>query len=669
MINSIRFNIFFFLLIGLLVPNYGQKANTVNNLHVQPPMISGGAESSILLEKLKREGNTSLDYKKEISTEALSNQKTPDALTAINTIEGINFDEDAANSGSYHIPPDPIGVIGPNHLVSVNNTSIEVFTKSGTKVSSKRLGKNSTTAVGSFFESLSPLTATFDPKVLYDQYEDRFVVVTLERTTDPNTSHIYLAVSQTSDPNAGWYFYSINSLVNLAGVDYWADYPGFAIGEDAIYITNNLYSHASGTYGGGRLWTVDKGVTSGLYSGGTGSFVISDPFAGDNGYQMTLQPAHMFGTPPAGIGTYLVGYSRLSTGTNSYVEVYEVSNPVSAPVISPVKYVNFGAVDNFLTIPDAPQLGSTILVSTNDPRTFNAVWRNNSLYTSTFVMPPSGPDAGQVTAHWVQVNTTGYTLIDNGNIGGEDIGAGTYTFFPSIAVNAIGEMMIGFAASGPSIYPGAYYTFRFPYDAAGTVQSTKTLRAGDDYYVRTFTSESTGSNRWGDYSGSSVDPTNDITFCLFNEYAMARGTALEGEDGRWATVFGIMPNLDLTVLLEGPYAGGGAMTTGAIGVPLTQPYNVAPWNYQGQESITTLPPNIADWVLITLKKDLNPALPDPLTAVDIASRAAFLKIDGTIVDINGSGKLGFSVEPGDYYVVVEHRNHLAVMTPTAITIN
>ena len=39
-------------------------------------------------------------------------------------VEGINFDEDGANNGSsYHIPPDPIGAAGPDHLVSVVNKS------------------------------------------------------------------------------------------------------------------------------------------------------------------------------------------------------------------------------------------------------------------------------------------------------------------------------------------------------------------------------------------------------------------------------------------------------------------------------------------------------------------------------------------------------------------
>jgi hypothetical protein len=56
-----------------------------------------------------------------------------------------------------------------------------------------------------------------------------------------------------------------------------------------------------------------------------------------------------------------------------------------------------------------------------------------------------------------------------------------------------------------------------------------------DYYERTFGS---GRNRWGDYSGISLDPADDVTFWVFNEYASTRGTPTGTEDGRWATEWG-----------------------------------------------------------------------------------------------------------------------------------
>jgi hypothetical protein len=63
------------------------------------------------------------------------------------------------------------------------------------------------------------------------------------------------------------------------------------------------------------------------------------------------------------------------------------------------------------------------------------------------------------------------------------------------------------------------------------------LAAGQDYYVRTFGG---GRNRWGDYSGISLDPADETTFWVFNEYAILRGTPTSPplEDGRWGTEWG-----------------------------------------------------------------------------------------------------------------------------------
>ena len=38
-------------------------------------------------------------------------------------------------------------------------------------------------------------------------------------------------------------------------------------------------------------------------------------------------------------------------------------------------------------------------------------------------------------------------------------------------------------------------------------------------------------------------------------------------------------------------------------IPTTQPYNIAPWNYTGTESVTTIPnSNVIDWVLVELRE-------------------------------------------------------------------
>jgi hypothetical protein len=144
----------------------------------------------------------------------------------------------------------------------------------------------------------------------------------------------------------------------------------------------------------------------------------------------------------------------------------------------------------------------------------------------------------QMTAHWFQFDTNGGVAVLNqqGNIGGEDIAPGTFTFFPSVGLNRFGAAAFGFSASAPTIYVGAFVTGRSPFDTLGTVRQTELVHAGLAPYVRTFGG---GRNRWGEYTGIAADPSNDDFYWVFNEYAETPGdpTPPGPEDGRWGTAW------------------------------------------------------------------------------------------------------------------------------------
>ena len=458
-----------------------------------------------------------------------------------NTFEGINIDENADLTGLLIIPPDPIAAAGPDHIVAVVNSSVEWYTKTGVLQVSLSMEDQ-------FFNVLSPQSRPFDPKIIYDQYADRFVVIALELVDNGifspnNVSRILIGISDDQNPNGFWYFVAINSIVSIGGLNNWADYPGLAIDEEAVYITANMFLFQFPNFSGSRLWILEKGDgTGGVYDGGTSTLTLHDPSAA-SGLGMdsfTLQPAHVFGPGgvPGNSGTFLVS-SGWASGPTDALNVIRVADPLGSPAFTN-QFVVLGDITTGFGLPDAPQAGTGTAVETNDGRILHAVWRNNALWAVNTVNPSTGPDVGQATAHWYQIDTStlnSLSLVQQGDVGGEDIAAGTHTFFPAIAVDGIGNMAIGFSASAPTIFPGAYYTGRKPSDPATTVQPSQTLAAGLDYYIRTFGS---GRNRWGDYSGMAVDPDNDRTFWVYNEYALTRGTGSQNptEDGRWGTRFG-----------------------------------------------------------------------------------------------------------------------------------
>jgi hypothetical protein len=128
-------------------------------------------------------------------------------------------------------------------------------------------------------------------------------------------------------------------------------------------------------------------------------------------------------------------------------------------------------------------------------------------------------------------------------------------------------------------------------------------------------------------------------------------------------------NLDLLVYLEGPYSVSemGTSLNSAGLIPLSHPYNSAPWNYSGPESVLSIPnANVVDWVLIELRDAANAASATPATR--IARQAAFLLKDGSVVGTDGSSILQFNNSfIQQLFVIVWHRNHLGIMTANGVT--
>lgn len=132
-----------------------------------------------------------------------------------------------------------------------------------------------------------------------------------------------------------------------------------------------------------------------------------------------------------------------------------------------------------------------------------------------------------------------------------------------------------------------------------------------------------------------------------------------------------MSFLDLKVLLEGPFTGT-EMTNNLNNngnIPLSQPYNMPPWNYFGGETVASIPnPDIVDWILIELR-DTTQA--NYATDASVVKRlAAFVLKDGSVVDLGGYSLPTFNTTiDWSLFIVIRHRNHIDVMGAYPATIN
>lgn len=117
-------------------------------------------------------------------------------------------------------------------------------------------------------------------------------------------------------------------------------------------------------------------------------------------------------------------------------------------------------------------------------------------------------------------------------------------------------------------------------------------------------------------------------------------------------------SVKLKILMQGCYS----ITDGQMSVnlrtgnylPLTSPY------CEDLHSVTSIPTDISDWVLVQLRSSVDgPA---------VASKSALLRRDGRIVADDGTTTITMDANPGNYYVIIKHRNHLPVMTASMIAL-
>lgn len=181
----------------------------------------------------------------------------------------------------------------------------------------------------------------------------------------------------------------------------------------------------------------------------------------------------------------------------------------------------------------------------------------------------------------------------------------------------------------------------------------------------TATSSGTGpfSYLWSPGNGTdsvlSISPTQATTFTVS---VTDQSTGCTQADSIHVTV--LKPaDLRLKVFLQGALQGQQTMsrTLNTAGLlPQSQPYNTAPWHHNGTESLSSIPQEMTDWVLVELRSD-------PTSVV--ARRAAVLRSDGTLADTSGNANIRFYVPGDQYHVVIHHRNHLPVMTAQAVSVN
>ncbi len=125
------------------------------------------------------------------------------------------------------------------------------------------------------------------------------------------------------------------------------------------------------------------------------------------------------------------------------------------------------------------------------------------------------------------------------------------------------------------------------------------------------------------------------------------------------------------VFLDGPFVSAtstmNATLRAVAGFPTTEPFTAAGFTIVGGGGETIDPTvltmdgddAVVDWILIEIRDGSSPA-------TILRTKAGLLQSDGDVVEVDGVSPMNFDLPAEDYYVAVRHRNHLGVMTATAI---
>jgi hypothetical protein len=427
------------------------------------------------------------------------------------SFEGIS----STTSGCGCLPPDTNGDVSDTDYIQWVNLSWQIFDKTtgipNPATPSPRPGNSFFVGFGGKCET----TNSGDPIALWDSRAQRWIMSQFV-TSSPYGQCV--AVSTTSDPLGTYFRYEFHSTN-------FGDYPKLAVwtdagnGQDAYLLTTHEFDLGSGSFLGAALSALQRDK---ILAGDPTAAMVH--FGGYDAYG--VQPVNLTGTLDAP-GNACPSFVHFDVNTSDYL-FWDLCLDWTTPANSTIS-TNPTRVAGAPFAPyynEVPQPGTTAGL---DSFGSNVMYR-----ASARAFPADAPtrislvinhvvmgDVQQAGINWVHFNLDDHganpavpTALDK-----HLFDEGTYVpdsnnrWLGGIAIDGSGDIGVGYSKSSSTIHPQVEISGRTLDDVAGTLRDeqncTDTLANG---------SQTSTSNRWGDYSAMSVDPVDQCTFYYTNEY-------------------------------------------------------------------------------------------------------------------------------------------------------
>lgn len=453
-------------------------------------------------------------------------------------------DQRLANSGNQFSvePPNPSIAVANNFILEGVNNAVRVYSTSGAPLI-KTISSNELFGVAPAINRTTGANGVFptDMRVLFDQDTSRWFVLQRAQDNDIdgnplNSSHLYVAVSQTSDPTGIYNIYVMDtSDVQNSGCPCLWDYPQIGSDHYGIYISANEYNTSSLNFVEATILAVSK---SALASGASAPAAYRFTIPRSTGYEFAIQPA----TTPPGASYFIanggVEYfvsSQSSFASDNNLAVWALSNTASlqSPTASllltqtTVGTLNYNYPDVAVQRPGSLPYGFSLdppgklafIDGGLDSRVLSVSYAGGRLFATLatqltdetgrgvvggayFVLSPSLRSGQLLTS----VIKQGYLLVKNNHI-----------LRPAVAVNAQGRGAIAFTLVGPDYFPStAFVSIDLTAAVPTVIQVAASGALPEDGFTGYQGGGGSGLARWGDYS-TAVTGT-DGSIWMVSEY-------------------------------------------------------------------------------------------------------------------------------------------------------
>ncbi len=519
----------------------------------------------------------------------LGSLATPGARADLALQVGQNFTGSTFGRDSSASPADANGAIGPQHFVEFVNGRFSVYDKaSGTRVQTMT-DLEFWSAAGL---SVPSTQAVSDPRLAYDADSQRWFASMIDVSASSRrqtSNHFLLAVSQTADPTGAWQGVRFGADPNNL---LFADFPTLGLDRNAVYLSGDLFDQFGNAVGPTLVSIPKSGLLlnppdiSNRFSFGTLAYT-------DRGD--ILQPAITSGTASSPEMVVAVGDLGLDSQNHATLVLSTVQNAAgTSPDLTAAVVLN---VPGYSVPIDPVQPDGSNNLDNGDARLGASTRRVGDVLYVTHAVEVDN----RAAVRWYRIDASQGTLLDSGTITDPNL----ELFYPSIAANEAGTVVIACNGCNGSTYVGSYATTGQLVNGSLTFGALTLLKSGSASYQYP---DRTGVSLWGDYSTTSPDPSDPNRFWTIQMIASGSST--------WVT--------QITELITGP-SPGPRITAVATPQGLVVSWPATDGGYQ-LESSPSLGPT-ATWTPVaqtpTLQNNVNSV------TLDATNAQAFLRLHST----------------------------------------